>query len=75
MFPRQDGNKIVHKYPDFTVYTKRFKEVIDHIFYTKKHFDVVSLLELPSSDDCEDLLPNRHFPSDHLRIEAILSFK
>ena len=49
--------------------------MIDHIFYTKKDFDVVSLLEMPHKTDVEDYLPNQIYPSDHLRIEAVLRFK
>ena len=68
-------NKTTHKFPDFTVYSNDNKKVIDHIFYTKKDFEVISLLTMPNQEDVADLLPNRHYPSDHLRIEAVLQFK
>ena len=69
------GNKTIYKFPEFTVYSNDNKKVIDHIFYTKKDFEVISLLTMPNQEDVADLLPNRHYPSDHLRIEAILQFK
>ena len=70
---RKDGS--VHRgFPPFTVYSI-VQKVIDHIFFTKKHFEVVSLLEMPKQEDVADMLPNKLFPSDHLRIEAVLRFK
>ena len=70
-----DDGSIQRKFPEFTVYAKDVKKVIDHIFVTKKDFDILSLLELPKKEDVEDSIPNRHFPSDHLRLEAVLKFK
>ena len=77
IYPRKDANnKVVNKYPEFTCFTKGgHGGVIDHIYFTKKHFDVVSLLELPKKEYVKQGLPNELFPSDHLRIEAKLKFK
>ena len=77
LYPQKDANnKTIHKFPEFTCYTKgHHGGVIDHIYYTDKHFDVVSLLELPKKEYVEEGLPNALFPSDHLRIEAVLRLK
>jgi mRNA deadenylase 3'-5' endonuclease subunit Ccr4 len=62
-------------FPPYTCYMKDCKKVIDHIFFHKAHFTVNSLLELPQEEYLLPYLPTKHFPSDHLKIEAVLSFK
>ena len=47
-YPNINSDGSVRKgYPPFTVYSIAVQKVIDHIFFTKKHFDVVSVLEMP----------------------------
>ena len=66
---RADGNK----HPAFTVVSDH-RDCIDFIFHTEKDFLVTLVLQLPSEEEVHPWLPNRFFPSDHLRIEACLQF-
>lgn len=62
-------------HPDFTCYSKDNKKCIDYILYSRGHFRTVSVLEMPAlASVSTPYLPNEHFPSDHLRIEAVLNF-
>ena len=58
-------------YQIYTAYTKEESKCIDHIMYSKE-FELVSLLEMPDFPYVSDGLPNAIFPSDHMRIEAVL---
>lgn len=62
-------------FPEYTTYTTEKPKTIDHIMFTPNDFEVVSLLEMPKKYDVRDGLPNKAFPSDHLRIETVLAFK
>ena len=59
-------------HPKFSSYKYDSVKMIDHIFVTE-HFKVCSLLQMPVSG-LRPALPNSNFPSDHLRIEAVIEF-
>lgn len=63
--------------PVFTNYKTPFYGTLDHIFYNTDCFDVVKLLETPQLETIarEKTLPSTQYPSDHVRIEAILQLK
>ena len=64
-------------FPKFTNYTENFKGTLDHIFYNKDRLEVTHLLETPEELQLvrEKGLPSTLYPSDHVRIEAILRLK
>jgi len=59
------------KYPCFTQYSNGIKRVIDHIYYNEK-VELVSLLDTPTEEDIarDGDLPNKRFPSDHIRLQT-----
>ena len=50
------------------------KYILIYITYLSNSFKLVSLLEMPTNEEItnETALPSSIFPSDHIRIEAIL---
>ena len=55
----------------YTAYSEDSKRCIDYIMYSGG-FKVISLLEMPTNlEDLHPSIPNKHFPSDHMRIEAV----
>lgn len=54
-------------YPEFTNYTRGFKEVLDYIFYSEG-LETISLGKVPNSQDFKGVIgiPNQFYPSDHL---------
>ena len=71
----QEGETREESNPEWTNYTRKFKGTIDHILVNQK-VTVHQLLNLPAIEDIidEEALPSSKFPSDHVRISAILSF-
>jgi CCR4-NOT transcription complex subunit 6 len=69
-------------HPNYSNYTKNWKGYIDWILYTPKTVKLLKILKIPSTkllsldgESLQDLdLPNRLYPSDHLRIEAVFEF-
>jgi mRNA deadenylase 3'-5' endonuclease subunit Ccr4 len=64
-------------HPSYTNYTRDFKATLDYIFFSQDNIRVLSLLEVPDiskGDSVVTSLPNAEYPSDHLRIEAVLQF-
>ena len=60
-------------HPEFTCYGEG-PEMLDYIFCSEK-LNVVKVLKIPDKDLVtkeSNALPNSIFPSDHLRIEAIV---
>ena len=60
------------EHPRFSSYKYDGQKMIDHIFITN-HFKVSSLLSMPLKG-LKPALPNSNYPSDHVRIEAVLEF-
>ena len=63
--------------PKGTNFHGSFAETLDYIFYQPGKLDAVSVLELPSEEECrvETALPNTNQPSDHVAIAAKFAFK
>ena len=63
--------------PKATNYHGSFAETLDYIFYQPEKLEAVSVLELPSEEECrvEIALPNTNQPSDHVAIAAKFAFK
>jgi mRNA deadenylase, exonuclease subunit and related nucleases len=65
------GNK-ERKFPKYTNYNRNFKDVLDHILYTKKAVIPKKLLKIPDEKEIgTSAVPNRRYPSDHLPIMAV----
>ena len=64
-------------FPEFTNYTKKFRDTLDHIFYNKS-LQLLQLRKLPTVDEMEKQkihdCPNAAFPSDHLPIGAVFCY-
>ena len=58
------------KHPPWSTYFEDYKGMLDYIFFTKESMRVTRILDLPSIDEVcsEKDLPNKLFPSDHLRM-------
>jgi len=75
--PGSDGENehltTLEKHPEFTIYHSYYCENIDYIM-SNEHLRELSILEMPERIDVntEWALPNRNYPSDHLRIETFL---
>ena len=61
-------------HPLFTNYTPDFAGTIDYIFYSK-HFMINKILKIPEEKEIKDSLPNKMFPSDHLRLFCEFSYR
>ena len=59
---------------EYTHYHRFHKGVIDFIFHTE-NLKVKAVREMPNVVNLGDRAPNKIFPSDHLRIEAIFVLK
>ena len=59
-------------HPPHTTYLSSWKENIDYIFYNPESMVVEKLLDMPEKKLLDEAvgIPNRHFPSDHLRIAS-----
>jgi mRNA deadenylase 3'-5' endonuclease subunit Ccr4 len=61
----------------YTNYVPVFKELLDYIFISKDHFEVVTLAPMPTAEELEEetALPSSVFPSDHLSIAIDVKYK
>ena len=62
-----------------TMYSKLFEGCLDYIFFSSGSLQCTSALQLPTEDEIRfagggPTLPNRNYPSDHLRLEASFKF-
>ena len=59
-------------HPEFTHLTHKFRTMLDYLIYCRESFDVTQVLEVPINDKevIASRLPNRVYPSDHLKIAA-----
>jgi len=62
----------IKNHPDFTNFTLEFKGNLDYIIYSKEYFKLKELLKIPTDDSIinKSTLPNKYYPSDHLKIAA-----
>jgi mRNA deadenylase 3'-5' endonuclease subunit Ccr4 len=62
--------------PEYTNYTRGFKDLLDYIYVQSDHFRVVRVAPFPSTQDLLQFtaLPSRVFPSDHLAVAVDLEF-
>ena len=75
--------KIKNSYhSEFSNYSKDFHGWIDYILYSPENLKLLTKLDMPPAEDLKDDsgldyidLPNRIFPSDHLRVESIFEMK
>ena len=69
------GRNMAERHPH-TIYGSMFRGTIDYILYNPGALSLVSVLRMPEPDVLKQqgFLPSRHFPSDHLRIEAAFHF-
>jgi CCR4-NOT transcription complex subunit 6 len=64
-------NDQTRSYPAFTNYTLRFKDTIDHIFFSKSNLKLQALMKVPTEQELNSkALPNHNYPSDHLPLLA-----
>ena len=61
----------MYNHPDFTNISNEFKGNLDYIFYSNE-LEVTELLEIPNDDEAilAHNIPNKNYPSDHLKIAA-----
>lgn len=59
-------------HPLYTMYSKGCFANFDYIYYTPGSMIVKKMLEMPNEEllNLENDLPNKMFPSDHLRIAS-----
>jgi 2',5'-phosphodiesterase len=64
-------------FPEFTTYTEGFSGVIDYIFASKKHFEVDSVIPVPSKEELQlyTAIPSPVMPSDHIALICELKWK
>lgn len=62
--------------PEYTNYTKAFKDTLDYIFVEEDHFVVKRIAPFPDNATLmkNTALPSRVFPSDHLAVAVDLQF-
>eukprot|EP00741_Cyanophora_paradoxa_P012097 tig00020592_g11689.t1 len=72
--PEQAGGPERVGEPSFThwTYGPERKFTCDYIFYSRRHFRVSSLLQLPEEGEVPGALPGMAYPSDHLSVAARL---
>ena len=66
-------------HPSYSNYTQKWHGLIDWILFSQENLKLISILEIPSKEELcseEDKpesvdLPNKIYPSDHLRMEAV----
>jgi len=58
------------KHPPWSTYFEDYKGMLDYIFFNKECMRVIRILDLPSIHEVssEKDLPNKLFPSDHIRM-------
>ena len=63
-------------FPEYTNYTKAFKDTLDYIFVEENHFIVKRIAPFPDTATLmkDVALPSRVFPSDHLAVAVDLQF-
>lgn len=63
--------------PVITSYNRVMCACVDYIFYSSSSLDAVGVLETASKDKIMETggTPNCYFPSDHVSIKAVFSFK
>lgn len=63
-------------FPQFTNYTKDFKDLLDYIFIDE-NIDVARILPFPTEDQLsvDVALPSSCYPSDHISVVVDLKFK
>lgn len=64
-------------YPEYTNYTKTFKDLLDYIYVEKDKYDVVNVAPFPSEEvlSANCAIPSEVFPSDHLALVVDLQLK
>jgi mRNA deadenylase 3'-5' endonuclease subunit Ccr4 len=57
-------------YPQFSNYTKTFKELLDYIYVERHKFKVLKVAPIPTEDVLSEncAIPSEVFPSDHLAL-------
>ncbi|KAL4233560.1 hypothetical protein ACF0H5_008240 [Mactra antiquata] len=63
--------------PDVSSFNRVMCHCVDYIFYSSMSLDNVGVLQLASKEKITETggIPNCYFPSDHVSIKAVLSFK
>ncbi|XP_001942566.2 2',5'-phosphodiesterase 12 [Acyrthosiphon pisum] len=61
----------------YSNYTKTFSGLLDYIYFTNQHLELIQVLSMPSHDDViqHGGIPSLLFPSDHLALIADLKTK
>lgn len=74
---KKKGKDYSENHPDFTTYSNEVVATLDYIIYTEDKLEMVEVLKVPTNDEVikKDKLPNKNFPSDHLKIGAKFVFK
>lgn len=64
-------------FPQFTNYTRDFKDVLDYIFIDSTSLEVVRVADFPPEEvlSAHCALPSPSFPSDHLSLLVDIRFK
>lgn len=64
-------------FPEFTNFTKGFKETIDYMFYGKG-FKIIERKKIPTLNQlknfCVESIPNETYPSDHFPLGCVFDF-
>ena len=65
------------KEPSVTSYNRVMRAAVDYIFYSANSLDVRGILEVAAESVVTGTggIPDATFPSDHVSIKSILSFK
>ncbi|XP_060577975.1 myb-like protein X isoform X2 [Ruditapes philippinarum] len=63
--------------PEISSYNRVMCDTVDYIFYSSVSLENVGVLQTASKERVMETggIPNRFFPSDHISIKAVLSFK
>ncbi len=65
----EDNLSRKERHPLFTNFTSRFSATLDYILVDDSNVKVTKVLEVP---DKVEPMPNKAYPSDHVRLEAVL---
>lgn len=63
----------LRNHPEYTNFTEKFVDTIDYIFYSK-NLKRIKIGNFPNIKNKDDYLPNKNFPSDHLKLVAIFQY-
>ena len=63
--------------PDITSYNRVMCACVDYLFYSSSSLDNVGILQTASKDKIMETggTPNCYFPSDHVSMKAVFSFR